>query len=258
VPVDLAAVVDHAGVGRVAHHAAAKWVRGEEPLAHSPEEARKELAARAVRELLHRVHHLLEHFPALLVVPIEIELPVIQLEQTIAGVGAHAEVRQESVEARAAEDLRNQASVVPPCAPWRIQLVLSRRNGIRRAQFVGTDDLDLFVLNRRGVQRTGQPSIDRSSSLLFLFWAIGIPMTAPHIFAIVCGGTPNCRSSFVMSRASRTANRAPRDLDRAILAFNFHRFRKSRICAALSAIKNPINLGSQALPSGYWGENFSR
>jgi hypothetical protein len=37
----------------------------------------------------------------------------------------------------------------------------------------------------------------------------GTAITAPHIFAIVCGGTPRWRSSFVMSLASRTARRVP-------------------------------------------------
>src|SRR5581483_1353167 len=38
-------------------------------------------------------------------------------------------------------------------------------------------------------------------------------MTAAHIFAILRGGTPKWRNSFVTSRASRTASRAPLVLD---------------------------------------------
>lgn len=39
-----------------------------------------------------------------------------------------------------------------------------------------------------------------------------MPIIHAHILAIVREGTPSCRSSFVMSRASRTAKRVPLDL----------------------------------------------
>src|SRR5262249_35915601 len=94
---DLAAIVDDARVGAVAHDAAAEGMRGEQATERPlPEQASQVVAAKAGAELLEAFLHLLEHLHARIGIPVEVDVAVsIELEDTVSRVAAHAEEGKE-------------------------------------------------------------------------------------------------------------------------------------------------------------------
>jgi hypothetical protein len=94
---DLAAIVDHAGVGAIAHGAAAERMGGEQAAQRPvPEQAAQVVAAQPGAQLLESLFHLLEHLHARGRVPVEIDVAVaVELEHAVGCVAAHAEERQE-------------------------------------------------------------------------------------------------------------------------------------------------------------------
>src|ERR1043165_9954349 len=104
---DLTAIVDHAVLGPIAHHAAAERVRGEQAAEWpGPQQALQVVAAGAAAELLEAELHLAEHLHAGGGVPGEVDVAaLVERQHTVAGVGAHAEERQEVLGAVAGEQV---------------------------------------------------------------------------------------------------------------------------------------------------------